>query len=61
MFLVAYDVGEKSVKTGDPENLGLAVEISILSVTEPELQVLPVCRSPSCVSGVGRCREVFDY
>ncbi len=34
-------VGEKSVEMGDPENLGLAVGISILSDIEQELQVLP--------------------
>ncbi len=44
--------------TGDPENLGSAVGISILSVIEQELQVLPVCVPASLSSGVGRCRRV---
>ncbi len=44
--------------TGDPVNLGIAVGISTLSVIEQELQVLPVCRPPSCISGVGRRRQM---
>ncbi len=45
--------------TGDPENLGIAVGISILYVIEQELQVLPVCLSPASSSGVGRCRRML--
>ncbi len=44
--------------TGDPENLGIATRISMLSVIEQELQVLPVCVPASSISGVGRCRRV---
>ncbi len=43
MFPVSDDVasvGCKSIGMGDPENLGIAVGISIPSVIEPELQAL---------------------
>ncbi len=50
-------VGDKSIEMGDPKNLGIAVGMSILSAIEQELKVLPVCRSPSSVSGVGQCRN----
>ncbi|HSN22679.1 MAG TPA: hypothetical protein VLS45_00695 [Methylomicrobium sp.] len=52
-------VGGESIEIVDPENLVVAVGISILSVMEQEIQLLPVWRPPFCVSGVGRCRRVL--
>jgi hypothetical protein len=45
----------------DIENIEIAFRISFLSIIEREIQVLPVWRPPSCVSGVGRCRDVIRY
>ncbi|HSN22680.1 MAG TPA: hypothetical protein VLS45_00700 [Methylomicrobium sp.] len=47
------------IVTGDPENLNVAVEMLIQSVTEQEIQALLAWGPPSCVSGVGRCRRVL--
>ncbi|HSN22682.1 MAG TPA: hypothetical protein VLS45_00710 [Methylomicrobium sp.] len=52
-------VGGESTEMVDPKNLVVAVEISILSVTEQDIQLLPVWRPPFCVSGVGRCRRML--
>ena len=42
-------VGDESIEIVDPENLVVAVGISILSVMEQEIQLLPVWRPPSLI------------
>ncbi len=42
---MSASVGDKSVEMGYPENLGIAVGISILSVREQGLQVLPASQN----------------
>jgi hypothetical protein len=54
-------IAVKLLEMGYPENLGLAFGSLIVGFMELELQLLQICRPPSCVSGVGRCREVFGY
>jgi hypothetical protein len=49
---MSASVVDESIETGSPENMGIAFGISILSVLERELQLLPVWRPPSCVSGI---------
>ena len=49
-----------SSRLGDPENMGLAVGTARLFVIEAEIQVLPVWRPPSWVSGVGQRRMLSD-
>jgi hypothetical protein len=51
-------VGLEFIGLADIENLEIAFQISRLSITERQIQVLPVWRPPSFVSGVGRCRRV---
>ncbi len=48
-------VGDESIKTGDPGNIGILFGISILPLLERELQLLPVGPPPYCVSGVEHC------
>jgi hypothetical protein len=43
------------------ENLEIAFRISFLSTIGRDIQVLPVWRPPSCISGVSRCRDVIRY
>jgi hypothetical protein len=45
----------------DNESIEIAFRISLLSIAEREKQVLPVWRPPSCVSDVGRCRNIIRY
>ncbi len=40
--MMSESVGHKSIGTGDPENLGVAVGISILPIMEQEIKLLPV-------------------
>jgi hypothetical protein len=54
-------VGLEFIGLADIENLEIAFRISFLSTIEREIQVLPVWRPPSFVSGVGRCRDVIKY
>jgi hypothetical protein len=54
-------VGLEFIDQADIENLEIAFRISLLSIIEREVRVLPVFRPPSFVSGVGRCRDVIKY
>jgi hypothetical protein len=58
---MSADVELEFIGLADIENLEIAFRISRLSIIEREIQVLPVWQPPSCVSGVGRCRDVIKY
>jgi hypothetical protein len=42
------------------ENLCVGFGISTLSSIGREIQLLPVWQPPSCVSGLGQCRDIVD-
>jgi hypothetical protein len=44
-------VGLDFIGLGDIENIEIALLISLLSIIERSIQVLPVWRPPFCVSG----------
>ena len=56
-FGLAY-VGDKSVGTANPENLGIAVGISFLSVIEQKSKLLPVLAAATLLSA--QCNLVPD-
>jgi hypothetical protein len=51
-------VGIEFIGLADIENIEIAFRISLLSMIEREMQVLPVWQPPFCVSGLCRCRTM---